>query len=102
VSSIFGRAIEFGLWKGLNPCLGIKRFKEHTRDRFLNGDELSRLFKALAQEPNGTVRDYFLVSLLTGARRSNVLSMRWNDIDFKEAVWRIPSITGNHPVAAGL
>ena len=90
VSSVFGRAIEFGLWKGLNPCLGVKRFKEHSRDRFLNGDELSRLFKSLEQENNGTIRDYFIVSLLTGARRSNVLSMRWNEIDFKEAIWRIP------------
>ena len=56
----------------------------------MNGDELARLFKALEHEQNQTAVDYILVSLLTGARKSNVLSMRWSEIDFKEAVWRIP------------
>ena len=28
-------------------------------------------------------------SLLTGARRSNVLSMRWEDINLQQATWRI-------------
>ena len=30
-----------------------------------------------------------MLSLLTGARRSNVLSMRWQDIDLEEAIWTI-------------
>jgi integrase len=90
VSSIFGRAIKLGFWEKLNPCLGIEKFAEHSRERFLNGDELSRLFKALDTEQNQTAVDYILVSLLTGARKSNVLSMRWSEIDFKEAVWKIP------------
>jgi integrase len=89
VSSVFGRAIEFGLWEDLNPCLGVKRFSEQSRDRFLSGDELARLFQALEQEQNGTARDFFLVALLTGARRANVLSMRWSDLDLKNHVWRI-------------
>lgn len=97
VSSIFGRAIEFGLWEGLNPCLGVKRFPEQSRDRFLNGDELGRFFEALRQEPNSTARDFFLVALLTGARRSNVLSMRWSDIDQKEATWKIQETKNGTP-----
>jgi integrase len=35
-------------------------------------------------------RDYVLISLLTGARKSNVLSMRWNEINFENKTWRIP------------
>lgn len=89
VSSVFGKAIAFGLWENTNPCVGIKHFPEHSRDRFLSGDELRRFFEALAQEPNGTARDYFLVSLFTGARRANVLEMKWADIDFDSATWRI-------------
>ncbi|MCD6297436.1 MAG: tyrosine-type recombinase/integrase [Deltaproteobacteria bacterium] len=91
VSSVFGRAIEYGLWEGVNPCLGIRKFPEKSRDRFLQADELPRFFKALNEEPNGTLRDYILISLLTGARRSNVLAMRWKELDLEqEGTWKIP------------
>jgi len=97
ISSVFGKAIEYGLWENLNPCQGIKKFSEKSRDRFLGKGELPRFFQALQEEPNDTVRDYFLVSLLTGARRSNVLAMRWNEIDFDEATWRIPETKNGEP-----
>jgi len=90
VSSIFGRAIEYGLWENINPCLGIRKFPEKSRDRFLQADELPRFFKALDEEPNETLRDYIFISLLTGARRSNVLSMRWNELDLEQGTWKIP------------
>ena len=73
VSSVFGWAINVGLGD-VNPAAGIKRNKELSRDRFLQGDELPRFFAALAVEPNETMKDYFLISLLTGARRANVLT----------------------------
>lgn len=94
ISSVFGRAIEFGLWEGPNPCQGIKKFREQSRDRFLSADELARFFQALEMEPNDTARDYFIASLFTGARRANVLAMRWSDIDLDAGLWRIP-ITKN-------
>ena len=37
---------------------------------------LPKFFEALGEEPNTTARDYILASLLTGARRTNVLEMR--------------------------
>ena len=90
ISSVFGRAVEYGLWEELNPCQGIKRFKEQSRDRFLSADELARFFQTLELEPNDTARDYFIVSLFTGARRANVLAMRWSDVDLNAGLWRIP------------
>jgi len=97
VSSIFGRAVEFGLWESINPCLGVKKFPEQSRDRFLSADELGRFFQALEQEPNTTLRDFFLVALLTGARRANVMAMRWSEIDFKDDVWKIPLTKNGTP-----
>lgn len=88
IRSIFNKAIEWG-WGGVNPAVGIKKFKEKSRDRFLQPDELPRFFEALANEPNETARDFFMVSLLTGARKSNTLAMRWADINFTTATWRI-------------
>lgn len=96
VSSVFGWAISAGLWQ-TNPATGIKLNKEHSRDRFIQGDELPRFFQALADEQNETMRDYFLLSLLTGARRSNVLAMQWADVNLKRAEWRIRETKNGTP-----
>ncbi|SET44760.1 Site-specific recombinase XerD [Nitrosomonas marina] len=96
ISSVFGWAISSGL-TDTNPALGIRRNREKSRDRFIQSDELPRFFQALADEPNETVRDYVLISLLTGARRSNVCSMRWKDISFDRAEWRIEETKNNTP-----
>jgi integrase len=90
LSIVFNKAIEFGLWDKTNPAHGIKKFKEHSRDRFLQSDELPHFFQALSEEPNTIFRDYFLMLLLTGARRSNVLQMKWEEISFNRNEWRIP------------
>jgi len=92
ISSVFGWAISAGLWEN-NPAIGIRRNKERSRDRFIQSDELPSFFKALSEEPNGTVRD----SLLTGARRSNVCSMKWQDINFERAEWRIEETKNDTP-----
>lgn len=89
-SSLFGYAAERRLFKGANPVHGIKKFSETKRDRFLQSDELPAFFKSLAEEANGTLRDYFFVSLLTGARRSNVQAMQWSEIHLERGEWRIP------------
>lgn len=96
VSSIYGRAIEWGLTDN-NPARGIRRNKEQSRDRFLQSDELPRFFAAVAEEPNPAIRDYFLLSLLTGARRSNVLAMRWQELNLSEGIWRIPETKNGTP-----
>jgi len=71
-----------------NPAAGIKPFQEIERDRFLQSDEIPRLFSSLAEETENN-RDYYLLALLTGARRNNVLSMRWSNLNLADARWRI-------------
>ena len=72
-----------------NPCEGIRKFKEQSRDRFLDAAELRRFFKALAAESE-TFRDFFTILLLSGARRANVQAMRWEHLDLERELWRIP------------
>ena len=90
LSTLFSKAIIWGYLKTENPCRGIKKFKEVSRDRFLSGEELARFFEALDLTENPAFKDFILLSLFTGARKSNVLSMRWKDIDFERSVWKIP------------
>ena len=96
-SSLFSYALERKLFNGANPAQGIKKFPETKRDRFLQSDELPAFFKSLTEEPNSTLRDYFLVSLLTGARRSNVQAMQWSEIHLERGEWRIPITKNGEP-----
>jgi integrase len=89
--TMFNKARQNWGWAGENPAAGIKAFREHKRARFLQAEELPAFFKSLAAEPNHTIRDYVLVSLLCGARRANAQSMRWDEINFTRATWIIPA-----------
>lgn len=90
LSVMFNKAIEWGLWEKANPVTGIERFSEKSRERFLQSTELPNFFKALSESSNETIRDYILLSLFTGIRKSNVLSMRWQDLHLVVHEWHIP------------
>jgi len=96
VSGMYRHAIEWGFAEA-NPVSGIRGRKGVKRDRFMRGDELPRFFSSLAAEENETLRDYLLLSLLTGARRSNVLEMRWRDVQLDEGVWTIGRTKNDEP-----
>lgn len=96
LSKVYNKAIDWG-WEKSNPCNGIKKFKESSRDRFIQGDEIARFFESLNNEPNEIYRDFFYLCLLTGARRRNVQSMRWNDISFNRSEWIIYETKNKEP-----
>jgi integrase len=97
VSSVYGWAMSMDL-ADKNPASRIKRFKEKSRDRFLQPDEVKRFFAALAQEENKEVQDFIMLALLTGARKKYILSMRWDQISFSGMEWRIPSTKNDDPL----
>ena len=75
-----------------NPCKGVKKFAEESRDRFLQPEELKRFFAVLYdQNTPDILRDYVLLSMFTGGRRSNILSMRWKEISFERQLWSVPA-----------
>jgi integrase len=94
VSSVFSHAAELHGFSGTNPAAHVRGYAEHSRDRFAQAGELPRLFEALATDP---MRDFFLIALLTGARRSNVLAMRWDELNLDEGLWRIPKTKNGDP-----
>lgn len=101
VSSVFARAIEWKLATA-NPARGIRRNARVERDRFLGADELRRFLVAIEAEPNVDYREIFLLALLTGARRSNVLAMRWADLDLQRAEWKIGVTKNGRPQRVAL
>ncbi|HZH48705.1 MAG TPA: site-specific integrase [Nitrospira sp.] len=94
---MFNLARDWGLYSGENPATRIQFFREASRDRFVQPEELPRLFQAMAEEPNLYVRTILLTALFTGARRSEVLTMRWDDVSLTRAEWRIPQTKAGRP-----
>jgi integrase len=79
LGKMFSLAIRWR-WRTDNPTKGIERNSEAKRKRYLRGDELTRLTKALAEHPDKQTADIIRMLLLTGARRGEVLAMRWADV----------------------
>lgn len=90
LSILYNKAIEWGLFSGINPVSRVKKFKEEPRERFLKADELPRFLAAVKSLRYQTASDLFLMLLFTAQRRRNVSEMRWQDIDFARRVWTIP------------
>ena len=88
IGAIFNVAIGWG-YKLINPTARIKKFSEISRDRFVKESEMARFLESVDCEESQYIKDYVLISLLTGARRSNILSMKWKDIDLEQEMWTI-------------
>ncbi len=105
LSKMMTMAIRWG-WKAdeTNPCRLIERYKENKRERFLSGDELARLGAALAEvEREGSELPSVVTAvrllLFTGCRRDEILSLKWEHVDFQMGCLRLPdSKTGSRMV----
>ena len=87
---MLGTILEFAKRHGMivdNPARGVRRFPDNKRRRFLSLDELSALGAAMrratADAENRTGVAAIQALLLTGCRRSEILSLPWAWLDMK-------------------
>lgn len=97
IKAIFNKAINEWEWVGVNPAIGIKKHKLKARDRYLTKEEIPLFFEAVGEDINDKVTDYIMISLLTGARQSDVLSMSWQNISFQSESWYIYDPKNSEP-----
>jgi len=76
-------------WAVKNPAAKIPKHKPRERERFLQPSEVPAFFEAL-KTFRPRIQEFFLLCLFTGARRSNVMAMRWDEIDLDAWSWTIP------------
>jgi len=82
LKTLFAKAVEWGKLKG-NVVSKIKRLRvDNRRVRYLSNDEIKRLLRAAKPR----LKEFLILALNTGMRRSNSLGLRWEDIDFKNGV----------------
>lgn len=81
--------LQFAVERGLrpdNPARGVRKYKERRHSRFLSNDEVVRLGDALrtaeAEGVNPSAIAAIRLLLLTGCRRNEILSLRWDEVDF--------------------
>ncbi len=88
---LFEVAAEDFDFAGGNPVRKVKPFSEQERERFLTPEELPRLFDAIDAAEDVRIADFLRLALLTGARKTSILRMRFADADLIRAVWTIPA-----------
>ncbi|BBT63309.1 hypothetical protein WP8S18E02_31060 [Aeromonas hydrophila] len=94
ISSVFNFAADLEIFSGTNPASRIPKNPAPSRDRFVQASELPYLFAAIEES---SLADFFWLSLLTGARRSNVQEMAWRDLDLDACIWRIDMTKNGTP-----
>ena len=95
VRRLFNWAIEKNLWQGANPVAKIELFPEHKRSRRLQPAEMRKFLGTLSAERNVDLKDFLILSLFTGARKSDVLSMGWRDL--RDGKWTVPNPKNREP-----
>ena len=98
-------AEEWGLrTDGSNPCRHVKKYREEKRERYLTKDEMQRLGAALLDAQAKQTETPFTLAaigllILTGARLSEILTLKWQYVDLENRVLRLPdSKTGAKPI----
>jgi len=81
---------KINFWKVANPAADVSVPKKEKRKRFLQPDELVRFNAELEKEEHKVLVDVLTLLLATGARKSNVYAMRWQDVSFELRRWSVP------------
>ncbi len=78
INTAFRMAVDYG-YLYTSPCKGVKKFPvKNYSVRYLTEDEENRLMKVLPE----WLKDIVVVALNTGLRKSNILLLRWEQINF--------------------
>ena len=93
LSKMFELSIKWGIRKDLaNPVRGVERYKSKAIERFLNPLEIRTLFEALdaMEETKPMFVAAIRLLLYTGARSSEIQTLKWEYVDFDARLLRLP------------
>lgn len=95
LSKMMNLAEQWGLRSdGSNPIRHIKKHREEKRERSLSSSELKKLGAALASVQASGENPFAIAAIwlliLTGARLSEILNLRWAHVDIENSVLRLP------------
>lgn len=75
----------------MSPAQDVKALPEmEFRERYLSTEEARRLLGALAEDRNLLAAQAIRLLLFTGARRSEILTARWENVDVERRILTVP------------
>ena len=81
----FKLAVEEWLWLEASPMARVRKPKEpRGRVRFLSDDECPRLLDACRASGNRMLYPLVMLALATGARKMELLSLTWPQVDIEQ------------------
>lgn len=89
LNRMFNLAIQWQ-WTSTNPVIGVKKYKEQKRNRWLNDQEVQQLFAVLESYHDQNVANVVRLLLLTGSRKGEALGATWDQFDLEKGVWTKP------------
>ena len=80
--------------RGRNPCKAVSHYREQPRERFLTPEEYRSVGAALREaEAGGWMWRPAIAAIrllmLTGCRKSEILTLRWDDVDRTAGEFRL-------------
>jgi integrase len=90
ISRLFTVALDRSLVDAHPAARMIKRFQERPSDRVLTDAELRELWFGL-DASSGRASDALRLRLLLGQRSSEVIGMKWSEINFVDKAWELPA-----------
>lgn len=85
------------LKRGKSPCLGVSFFKIHAqRERYLSREEAQLLMERLERSDRPEALALRLL-LLTGARKSEILKARWENLNLENKLLTVPLSKSGKP-----
>jgi integrase len=85
-----------------NPAVGVERFPERKRRRYVTTTEMPRVLTAIEAEEDVFARNAMLLLLLTGARTKEILNAKWRDIDWVQMTLFVGLTKNGEPVLVAL
>jgi integrase len=62
---------------------------QNMRTEYLTPEQTTALIKALDEDPDQDAADAHRLALFTGARKMEILRLRWDDVDLDRGVWML-------------
>ena len=75
-----------------SPARNVRRIEDNNhKERYLTTEETEHLLQQLKSCKSKVIPDIIEFLILTGARKGEVVGLRWDELNFKQGTWVLPA-----------